>query len=133
MSGLHTTLKPSSAKSLPVGVWTTVVIATCDYGTEQLAYNYVNINGVLVRGHTVGKVRVRALRNGVLEGQSGFDETANNDHAVVADSSGNFGHCITTFWMGARRQDTLHWQVKPSLYVKSASALSSRHATNAAN
>jgi hypothetical protein len=130
---MFTTPKPSSDKPLPLDVWTTVTILNLVPGYEQIVYDYVRVFGKLKAGHDVGKVRIRALRDGIPEGQKGFDETANHDVAVVADENGNFTWCIPTPWIGARRQNSLHWQVKPSLYVASASAASSRHAANMSN
>ncbi len=126
---MTTTPKPSANIILPVGVWTTVTIVGFPGGYEEIAYNYVNVKGLLMPGEKVGKLRVRALRNGKLEGQPGFDETANDDPSCVGFPGGEFGRCIVTPWIGARRQDTFHWQVKPSLYIRSAYATPSRHAT----
>ena len=126
---MTTTKKPLKELALPVDKWTTVTIVSFPGGYEEIAYNYVNIKGVLVPNRYVGKIRIRALRNGKLEGQVGFDETANHDMPCVGETGGAFGACIPTPWIGARRQDTFHWQVKPSLYIKSAYVTNSRHAT----
>jgi hypothetical protein len=137
---MYTTPKPSGDKQLPLDVWTTVTILNLVPGYEQIVYDYVRVFGKLKAGHEVGKVRIRALRDGhtefLADGKTKnpkFDETANHDVAVVADYAGNFTWCVPTPWIGARRQDSLHWQVKPSMYVASGSAASSRHAANMSN
>ena len=137
---MYTTPKPTANKPLPLGAWTTVVILKAVPGYEQIVYEYNNIKGLLLPGNKVGKVRVRALRDGhtefLADGKTKnpkFDETANHDVAVVAEANGEFGWCIPTVWIGSKNFTTLHWQVKPSLYVKSAYATPSRHAANMSN
>lgn len=114
---------------LPLNKWTTVEVSDLPDAAEVHAQFYVNVQGKLKAGERVGKLSVRALRNGISDGKPGFDATAYDDRAPVADGTGKFTCTITEKWFGSgNKADTLHWQVKPSLWVASATATDSAHA-----
>lgn len=97
-------------------------------GGEQHAMVYLCIRGFIKAGFETGKIRVCAVRRGVLDKEGKPDRTSYHDYTVTADQiyadrPGPFEHLITLPWFGARPANGwFDYEAKPLTRIVSATA-----------
>jgi hypothetical protein len=106
--------KISTAKSCPVGVWTTIVpTLSFPAGGHVHALLYVNVSGRLSAGRTSGAFDVRALRAGTTD-----DTACETRSADAVTAGGAFTNFVTLTWLGAN-PGGFTWQIRPRVGIAS--------------
>jgi len=131
---LYTSAKPGTTLTLRPKVWTTVAIAKIPAGGEIHGMLYANVSGKSSWQPGMGiQIDVRALRNGILDGKPGFDETALDGRVGIVQNNGTWRARMTQTWFGGDPGDTMHFQLWLNDGAPSAVVKGSRYAKGMTN
>lgn len=126
--------KPNTNLILKPNVWITVAIGTVPAGAEMHGMLYANVSGKSSWQPGMGiQVDVRALRNGILDGKPGFDETALDGRVGIVQNNGTWRARMTQTWFGGDPGDTMHFQLWLNDGAPSAVVKGSRYAKGMTN
>lgn len=115
--------KDSVTVVLVNGVFKKVAEAYFHSGSEQHAMVYLCLRGKVKPGFETGKIRVCAVRRGVLDKNGKPDRTSYHDYTVCAEEDGTFEHLITLPWFGSRPANGyFDYEAKPLTRIVSATA-----------
>lgn len=127
---INTQPKDTATVVLVNGVFKKVAEAEFPPGSEQHAMVYLCLRGFIKPGFETGKIRVCAVRRGVLDKNGKPDRTSYHDYTVTADTidearvkPGPFEHLITLPWFGGRPANGwFDYEAKPLTRIVSATA-----------
>lgn len=122
--------KDTATVTLVPGQFKKVAEAYFNPGGEQHAMVYLCLRGYIKPGFETGKIRVCAVRRGVVDKNGKPDKTSYHDYTVTAEVidekrvvAGFFEHLITLPWFGARPANGwFDYEAKPLTRIISATA-----------